>query len=225
MIRPLRVYGEYYLPARNFNSKQLDEFLKLNENLKKISMYATSVGLRKVLSEHGFSLGIKRRIAFLDLTMSIEELWKNMDRKRRNGIRYAIKKGVAIHKAKLEDLEAFKKVWVGGYKKKYGIKRKYDIRSWIENEQLFIAKLNNKAIAGTRIRESVYRLPRDVVIYSANTSLREYQKFKPNDLLIWEIAKWAKKEGYREFNLAGGNLFKREFTKTGFVVVEEWRRW
>ncbi|GAJ22425.1 unnamed protein product, partial [marine sediment metagenome] len=172
----------------------LDKFLKLNKNLKKIWMYSTGLGLRKVLSEHGFSLGIKRRIAFLDLTMSIDELWKNMDKKRRNGIRYAIKNGVAIHTAKLGDLEAFKKVWVGGYKKKHGVKRKYDIRSWIEKEQLFLAKLGNKIIAGTRIRESVYRPPRDVVIYGANTSLREYQKFKPNDLLIWEIAKWAKKE-------------------------------
>ncbi len=61
-------------------------------------------------------------------------------------------------------------------------------------------------------------------LYSANSSLLEYQKYKPNDLLVWEAALRAKAAGYQHFVLGSRDAqFKREFSR-GHIVVNEWVR-
>lgn len=225
----MKKHGDYFLPAQRFDPQQLDSFLETNKDVDTIWLYAEPTELTQICLKHGFKLILTRRIAVLDLTLSLDDLYRNLNKKRRNGIRYAIKNGVVIQQATLEDIEEFKNVWIEGFCKKYGIEIESAdrrIRSWIATNSLFIAKIDGdkKIIAGTMVRSSAYRQPKEVLIYSGNASLKEFRKYKPNDLLIWEITKWAKRNSYNEFCLAGGNLFKKEFTNSKLVAVDEWHR-
>lgn len=221
----MELYGDPFLPGEDFSPEQLDRFLSENTSLEKIWLYDTP-GFTAVCRKYGFLRMSRRNIPILDLSKSEEELWDELSVKRRNGIRYAIKHGVIIERATSKDAEAFRPVWVDGYCKKYGMETESAdarIRHWIDTESLFVARLSTtgQIIAGTVYRNSATRDPKAVAVYSVNTSLIEFQRYKPNELLLWEIIKWTKSEGYREFCMGGDNLFKNQFTKR-FIPVDYW---
>jgi len=206
---------------RKFNRIELESFLKANKKINEIYVYSNQK-LHNIFMANSFGRTGRFWTVIIDLTLSTEELWRDLNRKRRNGIRFAIKNRVIVDQAEWEDLEEFKKVWIEGFCKKFRFETQSAderVRDWISGKVLFVARLDGKIIAGTKIRIYDNRFG---ITYSVNSSLKEFQKFKPNDLLIWEIIKWAKQKGYNDFNLAGENLFKREFTKKGPTLIEKW---
>lgn len=224
----LKEFGEYCQPGADFCPNDLERFLNEHTALNKLWVHSTRE-LDDICTYHGyFKSGPSRPFRVIKLNKPITELWKNLDAKRRNGIRYAIKHNVVVRLAIESDLDGFKPVWIEGYCRKYNQSiedANERILSWIKAGILFIAiePTGGKIIAGTVVRHASYPKEKRVLIYSQNTSLPEFSYLKPNEFLIWKIIEWAKENGFDEFNLAGDTLFKSQFTQN-FQVVTEWTK-
>ncbi|MFX0133221.1 MAG: GNAT family N-acetyltransferase, partial [Candidatus Hodarchaeota archaeon] len=70
---------------------------------------------------------------------------------------------------------------------------------------LFIAKLDKKNIGFALIKHTNKK-----IIYSEGGMIREYQWYRPSNLLLWEIMLWGKDKRCLEFDLGGGNLNKKD---------------
>ena len=225
----MQYFGDYYLPGRDFTTEGLDKFLQEEEDLEKLWL-DNKPAFEDICLKHSFRKVASKEITTLDLEKTEDQLWSEMDRKRRNSIRGAIKSGVSVRKASSEDIEEFTGVYIEGFCSKHNMNDAYIsrvpsmVRNWINNEDLFIAILDGKIIAGTSVNQSRFLNPGETLVYSNNTSLLEFQKFYPNDLLIWEIVKQAKIAGFHTFNMCGGNMFKKKFSKMNPMVVNEWMR-
>ena len=235
----MEVHGHYWLPGEDFIPDELDGFIKENDELTKIFLN-DELAINEVCIKHGFSLLEKRKIPVLDLTKDLEQLWAEMDRKKRNAIRLAQKSNVKIRLAKPKDKIEFMDVYYHGYCIKHDDSAEHlnqvdsMTEKWIEREILYIATLEiematgwgSKIIAGIKIDQSKFRTPGEIVYYSANASLPEYLKFRPNDLLVWEAIQHSKKLGFKQFNMGGSieHMFKKKFSKLEPQLVNEWAR-
>jgi hypothetical protein len=145
----------------------------------------------------------------VDLSADEETLFKNLDGKRRNGIRLALKRGLEVREANRDDVSHFYKVLEATHER-LGIESPLpfgDILTPETNRQLLVAYHGGQCVAGTIIR---YHRGGQAE-YSENASLPEFWRFRPNDLLLWESIKWSKSVECTAFNLAGHNVFKRQF--------------
>ena len=66
---------------------------------------------------------------------------------------------------------------------------------------------------------------KDQLHYHLSASLNEFKNLAPSNLLLWEVAKWGCKNGYKTFHLGGGlgcqedglYKFKKSFNKSGDI--------
>jgi hypothetical protein len=229
------VSGDPVLPSRPFTANELREFLRANPDCERIHLFAEP-SLEPICARFGFFRHIARPIVSLDLTLPEETLWCDLRDKRRNGIRYARKHGIVVQVATPAELDSATKVFLEGYGAKYGIPAESicpSVGYWIDRGNLLLARLGDggaviAAVASLDGHDltgpSKHFRPGIYSLYSANSSLLEYQKYKPNDLLVWEAALRAKAAGYQRFVLGSMDArFKREFSR-GHVVVNEWVR-
>jgi hypothetical protein len=112
------------------------------------------------------------------------------------------------------DLESYYAIYVNWCQTKQQPSHPYDVfRETVRlraNRRLFLAKYNGVVIAGATVRFS----PGGVMEYAANSSLKEHQPLRPNDLLHWRMIEWACAEGLRTYSLGGAHLFLRRFGGT-----------
>lgn len=132
------------------------------------------------------------------------ELWGKMDYSKRKNINNAIKNGVTIKKVNLDiELKAVYDILKAVY-----VKSKLplvdlnflELANRILKDQLICigAYLNGKLI-GFRLVLCYKQLVYDW--YAG--SLEEYLPYRPNDILPWEVIKWAKANGYKYFDFGG----------------------
>jgi Acetyltransferase (GNAT) domain len=164
----------------------------------------------------------------LDLTQPVEELFKQLNSKRRNNIRYAIKNGLEFAEVtRAEEFSAYYRdvysLWRGTSRKQIheaeatfeGFERRFRLNG---NRKLFVAKAGGKTVAGAFLRF----YPGGLVEYAANSSLDEYLRLKPNEFIQWRAIEWAQGQGFRAYSLGGAGQFHREF---GGTVVPEYHYW
>jgi hypothetical protein len=164
----------------------------------------------------------------LDLTQPVEELFKQLERKRRNNIRFAIKNGLEFTEiSSAEDFSAYYKDvyshWRATSRKQIreaeatfeGFERRFRLNG---NRKLFVARANGKTVAGAFLRF----YPGGLVEYSANSSLDEYLRLKPNEFIQWRAIEWARSQAFRAYSMGGAGQFHREF---GGTVVPEYHYW
>lgn len=158
-------------------------------------------------------------VVVLDLSRGSDQLFRELDKKRRNCIRSAMRNEIEIFEASTEqDLAAFYSVYsrwfVTPRKKIDGQKLPFDFFQQrfhlYENVRIFLARFSGEIIAGVTLRF----LPGATVEYSSNSSLDAFLNLKPNDLLLWNAIEWACREGFRRFSLGGAHRFLREFGGT-----------
>ena len=145
----------------------------------------------------------------IDLTMSVDELWK--------GFKHSARK--SIKKIKKEEVSFFRVVDEDGLRKYYSVlsetrERKglqlgvrYDLlRNWWLNHagvfQIFLVECQGKPLAG----QGVFlfnNIMREVFAGTSNYAVEE--KLYGGDLLKFEILKWAKESGFQLYDLAGVN--------------------
>jgi Acetyltransferase (GNAT) domain len=170
-------------------------------------------------ARYGFRERALEGVVVLDLTQGPDALFKQLDKKRRNCIRSAMRQPVEIVEASTDlDIAAFYAVysrWFGTARKKIDghqlpyelFQQRYRLR---ENVRGFLASSAGQVIAGITLRF----FPGGLVEYANNSSLDEFLHLKPNDLLLWNAIEWACREGFPRFSLGGAHRFLREFGGT-----------
>ena len=172
------------------------------------------------LSKHGYRCKQEEGVVMLDLTKGPDELFKQFAETRRTNIRKSIKRGLEVVIAGTRDeLRAYYDIYTDWCRRKEIAPSSFEVleeafRS--QNRRLFLARYEDKIVAATIIR--LY--PGAMIEYAANSSLDQYIKLKPNDLLQWRIVEWACGEGYKSYSLGGAHLFLR---RMGGSIVPVYR--
>ena len=161
------------------------------------------------LSRYGYRCKQEEGVVMLDLTKGPDELFKQFAQTRRTDIRNAIKRGMEVVIAETHDeFKAYYEMYADWCRRKKIPASSFAVIEEIlslQNRKLFLVRYEGKIIAATIIR--LY--PGAMIEYAANSSLDEYLKLRPNDLLQWRIVEWACKEGYKRYSLGGAHLFVR----------------
>ncbi|HUD19450.1 MAG TPA: peptidoglycan bridge formation glycyltransferase FemA/FemB family protein [Patescibacteria group bacterium] len=142
----------------------------------------------------------------LDLTKSEDDLLKAMHPKTRYNIRVAQKHGVVIREDSSEKaFNAYVTLSEETTKRQgfYAHNRHYHTTMWRLFKEKNIAKLFTATYEGTIVTAWIVFLWNDTVYYPYGTSSRINRDIMAPNLMLWEIAKWAKKEGFKQFDLWG----------------------
>lgn len=178
-------------------------------------------------SEMGFKVHAMDGPVTLDLRQSTEALFKQLNSKRRNNIRFAIKNGVEFSEASADEFVAYyhdvyskwrdtpRKKVIGAETTFEGYERRFELTA---NRKLFVAKVEGKMVAGAFLRFHQGGL----VEYAANSSLDEYLRLKPNEFIQWKAIEWAHSQGFKEYSLGGAGQFHREFGGTVPTIYRYW---
>ena len=164
-------------------------------------------------------------------TSEEELIFKNMDSKNRNMVRKAIKNDVTIFQDKGERLDDFLRIYEHTMQmheadEYYTFGRdyfEYLIEHMYENINFFYALYENQVISA-----SMFLFNKEIMHYHLSGTEPEFRNLAAANLLLYEAAKWAAKEGIPRFHLGGGMSrgdslfgFKKQFNKTGqlpFVI-------
>lgn len=172
-----------------------------------------------VLQTAATALGLRIKqfpgVPVLDLSLGPDALLKQMNGKRRNNIRYALKAKVAVAEATtIPEYQAFCEI-SESWSKEMGISpspRDIEYEAFDQtraNRRLLVAR---DPASGRIIAGSVFRFyPGGLVEYSRNVSLPEFQKLKPNELLVWRAIEWACENGFPKFSMGANHRFLRQF--------------
>lgn len=146
-------------------------------------------------------------VVHMDLTDE-DIIWNNITSKNRNVIRKAINSDIKIRQGNSKELyEIFKSIYDATMKKD-NAKQYYFFNEEFYNSirtdlsdyaRIFYAEKDKKIIAASIIIGA-----NGLLNYHLSGSLTEYQQYAPNNLLLYEVAKWGSKNGYKSFYLGGG---------------------
>lgn len=142
----------------------------------------------------------------IDCTKSEEELLKDMHSKTRYNIKVAIKKGVTTREDNSDDaFDSYEKLSDETTSRQgfFAHNHIYHKTVWSMLHKAGIAKMfistyKNKTLAAWMLFVWNKR-----VYYPYGASSREHRDVMAPTLLLWEIVKWAKKEGFTSFDLWG----------------------
>lgn len=142
----------------------------------------------------------------LDLTTSEDELLKSMHNKTRYNIRLAQKKGVVVRE---DSSDAAFAAYLAlseetthrqGF---YAHNRTYHQHMWKILHEAGIAKLFTASYDGEIVTAWIIFCWKDTIYYPYGASSRSHREVMAPNLMLWEIAQWAKKQGYFYFDLWG----------------------
>ncbi len=212
--------------AKNADQKSIaaafvEALLKLAENgaeLITLNCADTIDGL----AEAGFSVKKAEgthEVIMLDLSAGKDAVFKGFSQTRRADLRKAMRENqVQISELEtLDELAELYKIHVAWSEKKGNQPNDWATmqRIWAMKDyrRIFIAKHDGVIIAGSYFRfyEKAF------MEYAANNSLPEYQRLRPNDLLVWRSIEWACDNEIPLYSMGGSHLFLRRFG--GFPVA------
>ena len=172
-------------------------------------------------AEAGFA--VKKAVAaseviMLDLRAGKNAVFKGFSQTRRSDLRKAQREN-KVQVSELEttdELAELYKIHVAWSSGKGNaptswetMKRVFEMKNY---RRIFIAKHDGKIIAGSYFRFYEKR----IIEYAANNSLPEFQRLRPNDLLVWHSIEWACDHEIPLYSMGGSHLFLRRFG--GFPV-------
>jgi peptidoglycan pentaglycine glycine transferase (the first glycine) len=187
---------------------------------------------RQVLGNVGLVRGrklFKDKTYWWNLTKSEEELLKAMHPKGRYNIKVAQKHGVTVKQS--DDIDKYLELMFEGTAKRQGIyshSRNYHRQLWSVLRQgfgglsmtahLWVAEYEGKILAADIIFEF-----KDKIYYSYGASALEHKEVMAPTLLLWEIARYYKKQNIKIFDLWGaeeGKGFSRFKSQFGADLIE-----
>ena len=142
----------------------------------------------------------------LDLTKSEEELLKAMHPKTRYNIRVAQKHGVIItNDDSPHAFNEYLRLTRETTKRQgfYAHNETYHRRMWEILHHAGIARLWTASLNGKILAAWIIFVWKDTIYYPYGASSREHRDVMAPNLLLWEIARWAKQNGYKKFDLWG----------------------
>ena len=153
----------------------------------------------------------------LNLTKSLNDIWKSFDKKVRNSIRKAEKSHVKVFKGSRKDLEEFYRLYLKTMKKLGSPPHSFDFFDNIfkfcsKNVKLLFAEHDNKKIAA-----SIFFTHKKKIYYWKNVSDEEYLHLRPNDLILFKMIEWGQRKKFESLDFGrarmhtGGFLFKKRW--------------
>jgi hypothetical protein len=159
----------------------------------------------------------------LDLSLTKDELWRNMRQDCRESIRKAERSGVIVEEA--HDLEfaddyyeQLKHVFaVKNSVPPFGVDRVRQLIEFMEpTGNLLMLRARNKE--GICIATSIRPAINKIVFAWGSASWRHFSQVKPNELLQWYAIKYWKARGMRTFDLVGRGDYKLKYGSRPIVV-------
>jgi len=147
----------------------------------------------------------------IDLTKDLETIWNNIDKNIRYEIKRAQRDGIKIFRN--QGYEIFYKIYRSFIQKK-GLKSYFDffgfgstdLDSMKKNGTLFVAEYNGEILAGTLVLEGDFCIESWLGAtkrFEAKNNAEKRLIARADRLIDWEIIKYAKEKGLREFDLGG----------------------
>lgn len=152
----------------------------------------------------------QKEIVYVDLTVPEEELWHQINRGNRSSINKARRRGVHIEKEPMEagNLALFNRLYYQTMRRNKAADRWFFPEDYFRNcldslgeerVSLFIAFVDG-------VPASAYFLLHDyaTVYYHFGGSDERFFELRPNNLLMYEVVLWAKRNGFLRYHLGGG---------------------
>lgn len=166
------------------------------------------------------NVSFNRNTVLVDLTKDIEGIWNNqISSKNRNMIKKAIKSNLHINFDK--NIGSFKSIYESTMNKVNASRYYYFSDSYYE----FLCNINsiniNILYDNVIISSAIFLYDKNFIHYHLSGSIQEYLNYSPNNLMLWEIIKYAKNSGFKFLHLGGGKTsdikdslfkFKRAFS-------------
>lgn len=199
----LALFEEFNRHLTGYCEEELiaSEFTSLHPLLKNHELMSAS-GL--------VELAHSKEVVYIDLSRSEEELWKGLNRGHRSSISKAKRSGVTIEKlAPTPELfRVFTRLHLQTMKRNGAAARWFFPEAYFQNcfellgpdrVSLFFAHVNGEVA-------SAYLLMHDfaTAYYHFGGSEDRFYEFRPNNVLMYEVALWAKRQGYLRYHLGGG---------------------
>ena len=151
----------------------------------------------------------ERKTIWLDLTIGKENLWENLDKQWRYGVRSAIRFGVVTNIANTQqELSDFYQLCTSISREKkfhFQYSEKFFRHLFHQNHgdvetKLFLAKYENRVVAGAFI----FRVGK-TIHYMFGAVNRNYAKQRAGELIQWAVIEWAILQNYMLYDLGGIN--------------------
>jgi len=174
---------------------------------------------------------VKRKpVVYLDLNLDEAVLWQGLCRGHKSSVNKARRQGVQVVRERItrDTLAGFQRLYMQTMQRHHASERWLFPENYFVNcatclgedrLSLFAAKLEDLIIAEYLIIHAY-----GTVYYHFGGSTEGHFYLRGNNLLMYEIALWAKAQGYRYFHLGGGyttddSLYR---FKSGFSDLEAW---
>lgn len=152
----------------------------------------------------------QKEIVYVDLTGPEEEIWAGLRKDRKNSIKKARKNGVSVEKVELtpENLGVFNKLYYRTMERNGAADRWYFPEGYFkdsheqlgkERVSLFVAYVGTAPAAACILMHAF-----DTIYYHFTGSDERFFSYGAISLMVYEVALWARQEGYLRFFLGGG---------------------
>jgi len=166
--------------------------------------------------ELGFSVkksGGSFQVMMLDLTAGKDKTFKGFSQTRRSDLRKAMRENkVRISQIEnLEELEELHQIHLDWCSRKQIEPDDFETMKKVylqkDSVRIFIAKHDGKIIAGSYFRY----YPKALIEYAGNNSIPEYQRLRPNELLVWKSIEWACNNEIPLYSMGASHPFLQRF--------------
>jgi len=185
--------------------KDVDEFIssELRADYVYISVSPTIIDCRPF---NWTNYEINPRYSYsIKFSNNIEQVWRNIDKNRRNEINRAKREGVYIDEGSKKDMIKLYNLLVSRYadqRRTVSISKKYllDIYEifYPENLKILVAKYDGDIISGTV--DAYYK---DRTYFWIGNPKPHLKVPNVNELLTWESIRWACERGYKYYEIIG----------------------
>ncbi|MBS3090581.1 peptidoglycan bridge formation glycyltransferase FemA/FemB family protein [Candidatus Pacearchaeota archaeon] len=134
----------------------------------------------------------------IDLTKTLEELWKGLDKDARWGVNKAKKEGLIMQEAKEEDWQKFYPIYADTCKR--GIIPPLPLEE-TKKSKLFVCKKDANIIAGAAVKQKDEKIE-----LFLNASLPKFLNLQPNNLIYWGLIEYGKNNNFKVLDLGGYQL-------------------
>jgi hypothetical protein len=199
------------------------EFCHANNIVCEFARLNPFLGNHRYLRELTDAVQNSNQVTYLDLTQSEEAIWRGFNRGNRSNINKARRLGVEVVRRRDDDaIRRFYELYLATM-------RRNDADPWYDfssnfftdhfrllGDKISLFCANNK---GEIVAAASFLHDGEVVHYFLGGSDNDHLALRPNNLLMHEAIRWAKRQGYRYFNLGGGykaslSRFKTAFSKS-----------
>ncbi len=178
-------------------------FIQLEPNVQNVSRITYHVSRRLLPSHHPL---FTKYTFVLDLTKSEDELLRAMHPKTRYNIKVAQKHDVVVKEdtsPKAFDTYLTLTQQTTQRQGFYAHTRQYHQKMWEVMQKAGIAHLWTATYQKEILAAWIIFVWKDTVYYPYGASSRNHREVMAPNLLLWDIAKWAKKQNLKKFDLWG----------------------